>query len=308
MRKRWPFILGSITLVALLFYGWTAYAASSPAQSISSSIKGTYISTSPDTIKLSTASGDQTIPLAKSIWVYRDELKAQLADVQAGDQLELILNSKQQAAYIKAASAGSAAATVEATAGTAAGEAAPIGPVAPVATTAPAPVSASASASSAVPSPTPVPAGTTNGQLKEAYPDLESMELSVDGKHFKLHIGQSKGPKGAIYDLSIKPEDAGMIHLKDAQAAAWIQELLASVDLKSSGAEKAIAQQLAEHYRLDANKLNVHMKTKWMPDQAPAKQMNSDTKHKVKEKHEEDQSSKHDDDPANKQRGNGHRD
>ena len=81
---------------------------------------------------------------------------------------------------------------------------------------------------------------------------MEDIDLKVDGKHFKLHITQTKGANGILYDLSIKPENSGMIHLKGDQAAAWIKMLLASVDLKSSNAEQALTQLLAEHYNLDA--------------------------------------------------------
>ncbi len=45
---------------------------------------------------------ERTYPLASNAWVYKDNRKAGLADLRPGDRVELILNSKQQAAYIKA--------------------------------------------------------------------------------------------------------------------------------------------------------------------------------------------------------------
>ncbi|GGA10079.1 hypothetical protein GCM10008018_64450 [Paenibacillus marchantiophytorum] len=281
MRKRVSIILISVTLAAVMLYGWTAYAATSPTQITSTSTKGTFTSVDSATIKLSTDTVEQTVPLAKSVWVYRNEHKAQLTDLVAGDQIELILNSKQQAAYIKATSANAAKPDAAAS-GTANSTASPT------------------AQPTAAPSPTPLPAGTPEPTPQgaaakpvapaqpernhEVYPNLEGMDVSVDGKHFKLHIRQSQGPHGSLYDLNIKPEDAGTIHLSGDQAAAWIRELLASIDLKSSDAKQTLAAQLAQHYGLDASKLTIQMKTQWKPDQAPAAKKYDDRKDKNKDK------------------------
>jgi hypothetical protein len=135
--------------------------------------------------------------------------------------------------------------------------------VTPESSSTPAPSATSGQASAALPN-APVSSTQPTSQLNnEIYPNLEDIDLKVDGKHFKLHITQTKGANGILYDLNIKLENSGTIHLKGDQAAAWIKMLLASVDLKSSNAEQTLTQLLAEHYNLDANKLNVHMKTKW---------------------------------------------
>ncbi|MDU0206245.1 YusW family protein [Paenibacillus sp. MAH-36] len=260
MRKRLPFIVISITLVALLVCGWTAYASTSPNSAISTSVNGTFKSASSEAVTVTTATGDQTVPLAKSVWVFKNDQKAQLADLHTGDQIELILNSKQQAAYVKASSS----VTNEPTPSPAA-SAAPVVPTqSPAATVVPTQTPTPTSAA-----PTPESSTKPATADKVNYPDLQGFDLNVDGKHFKLHIGQSKDDKGTTYDLSVKPEDSGMIHLKGEEAAQWIQNLLASIDLKSSDAEQKIAGLLAQHYNLDANKLNVHMKTKWQQPQQP---------------------------------------
>ncbi|MBA2943487.1 hypothetical protein HZF08_35020 [Paenibacillus sp. CGMCC 1.16610] len=267
MRKRLPFIIISITLVALLVCGWTAYASTSTNSAISTSVNGTFKSASSEAVTVTTDTGDQTLPLAKSVWVFKNDQKAQLADLHAGDQIELILNSKQQAAYVKASSSVANEPTPSPTA-----SAAPVEPTqSPAATVVPTQTPTPTSAA-------PKPESSTKPASadKNSYPDLQGFDLNVDGKHFKLHIGQSKDDKGTTYDLSVKPEDSGMIHLKGEEAAQWIQNLLASIDLKSSDAEQKIAGLLAQHYNLDANKLNVHMKTKWQPQpqqpqQAPKK-------------------------------------
>ncbi|MBP1967310.1 hypothetical protein [Paenibacillus aceris] len=262
IRKKLPFIIVSITLVALALCGWTAYAATAPNNSaISTSVNGTFKSVSTDAVTITTNTGDQTVPLAKSVWVYRNDQKAQLTDLKTGDQIELILNSKQQAAYVKASTTVVQEA-VPSPSPTASASAAPV-TATPEPTQTPAPV---AQVTASAP---PAPASQ---QDKAIIPGLEDIDLNVDGKHFKLHINQSKGAAGTTYDLNIKPDGAGMIHLKGEEAAEWIQKLLASVDLKSGDAEQKIAGLLATHYNLDASKLNVHMKTKWAQQQVQMQQ------------------------------------
>lgn len=278
MRKRLTITLLSITLVVLMLCGWTAYAATSPNTSTSTSVLGTFKSIASDAVTVNTNTGDQTIPLAKSVWVYRNDQKAQLADLKPGDQIELIVNSKQQAAYVKATSTGAGAPVTEAV---------PATPVTPEPTSTPASSGTSGQASAAVPS-APVSSTQPTSQLNnEIYPNLEDIDLKVDGKHFKLHITQTKGTNGILYDLNIKPENSGTIHLKGDQAAAWIKMLLASVDLKSSNAEQALTQLLAEHYNLDASKLNIHLKTKWEQEQAPNTLKEQDS-HEIKSAQKDD--------------------
>jgi hypothetical protein len=292
MRKILTFITISITLVALMLCGWTAYAATSPNTTTSTSVKGTFKSVSSDTVTVTTDKGDQTVPLAKSVWVYRDDQKALLTDLHAGDRIELIVNSKQQAAYVKATSAE-----------TAVPEKAQ--PAAPEPTPASSTVTKGQAAAPVVKEPVST-INHTSGQDKEVYPDLEDIDLKVDGKHFKLHIGQTKGVNGIIYDLNIKPEDAGMIHLKGEQAALWIQKLLASIDLKSSDAEQEVAQLIAEHYGLEAGKLNVQLKTNWEQNQKGEHEDEDedDSKNRNKDNHSKN-SGKSDDHKKNeKQRGN----
>ncbi|NOV04507.1 hypothetical protein [Paenibacillus planticolens] len=277
MRKKLPLIIISITLVALMVCGWTAYASTSSNSAISTSVKGAFKSVSSDAVTLTTENGDQSVPLAKSVWVYRNDEKALLTDLKAGDQIEIIVNSKQQAAYVKASSP-------------AASEPVPSPTSSASASAAPEPTQPPAAAQNQVPAPAtqkPDPqAMPSSPPDKSIYPGLQGIDLNVDGKHFKLHIGQSKGAaSGTTYDLSIKPEDAGMIHLKGDEAAQWIQKLLASIDLKSPNAEQKIAGLLAKQYNLDVSKLHVSMKTKWEQQQA---QMQQNVPNKPKEDRKED--------------------
>ncbi|NOU71355.1 hypothetical protein GC098_07960 [Paenibacillus sp. LMG 31458] len=282
MRKRLTITILSITLAVLMLCGWTAYAATSPNTSTSTSVLGTFKSIASDAVTVNTNTGDQTIPLAKSVWVYRNDQKAQLADLKPGDQIELIVNSKQQAAYVKATSTDAGAPVTEAV---------PATPVTPEPTATPASPGTSDQAAAAVPNKPVSSTQSPSQQNNEVYPNLEDIDLKVDGKHFKLHITQTKGANGILYDLNIKPENSGTIHLKGDQAAAWIKMLLASVDLKSSNAEQALTQLLAEHYNLDATKLNIHMKTKWEQEQAPntVKQQDSQKDESAQKDDDEDE-------------------
>ncbi|MFC0214096.1 hypothetical protein ACFFK0_16840 [Paenibacillus chartarius] len=105
-------VLAAFLLISVL-YGWTVLAASPVPAASTGSLTGLFKAASQEsaTITLTSAEqGEQTFALAKSVWVYRNEQKAKLSDLQHGDKVELIMNSKGQAAYVKAVSAVSAAA------------------------------------------------------------------------------------------------------------------------------------------------------------------------------------------------------
>ncbi|MEW9702027.1 hypothetical protein [Paenibacillus sp. SI8] len=260
MNKKLRIIILALTVAALLFGGWTAFAATTSNPPISVSVQGTLKAIAADgtQVTVTTNGSDQTIPLAKSVWVYRNEQKALLPDLKPGDTVELILNNKQQAAYVKA-STGEIA-NSEPASSTAA--ASPVPSPTPASTEASEPQASTQATISPSPSASAVPPSSSQ-QVKEVYPGLDGMDLKIDGKHFKLHMQQVPGNSGMNYDLNIKPEGAGMVHLKGDEAAAWIKELLSSVNLKSSDAEQQLLKELAEHYQLDAKKLNIQMKASW---------------------------------------------
>jgi hypothetical protein len=53
-------------------------------------------------IKVDLGTAIETYPLADSIWVLRDHQKATLENLKLGDKLEMVWNSSNQVAYIKA--------------------------------------------------------------------------------------------------------------------------------------------------------------------------------------------------------------
>ncbi|TXK78397.1 hypothetical protein [Paenibacillus sp. N3.4] len=300
MRKRLTITILSITLIALMLCGWTAFAATSSGTSTSTSIMGVFKSMHADGTQVTVTTdsgGDQTVPLAKSVWVYRNDQKASLSDLKLGDRIELIVNSKQQAAYVKASSADAGAAANAAVPGATAVSTATIPPTPATPTT---------------PEPTKTPMASTSPSIQESphstavYPDLKDIDLTIEGNHFNLHLGQTLGADGIVYDLRIKPEDAGTIHLKGDQAALWIKNFLGSVDLQSANAEQQLRRKIAEHYDIDASKLNVQMKTHWEQTAKQQKQEDSNEdednnrdkksqKQEAKKKNDKSHSKKHDD-------------
>jgi Cu/Ag efflux protein CusF len=103
MNKKLMFSIITVFCVIIAAYSVNAFAHASSGAA-SSTVTGKFKSLSADkaNITVITDQGDRTLPLAASVWVSRSEQKAQLTDIKQGDTVELILNSKNQAAYVKA--------------------------------------------------------------------------------------------------------------------------------------------------------------------------------------------------------------
>jgi hypothetical protein len=107
--KKWMYLIIACLSITLIGYSVMAYANETPANG-SKEVKGIFVALdSQNNIQIQTTTGTETIALAKSVWVYRNQQKANLKDLKAKDQLVLILNGKLQAAYIKANSPDAAA-------------------------------------------------------------------------------------------------------------------------------------------------------------------------------------------------------
>jgi hypothetical protein len=107
--KKWMYLVIACLSITLIGYSVMAYANETPA-STANEVKGIFVALEgQDNIQIQTTNGTETVALAKSVWVYRNQQKAKLTDLKAKDQLELILNGKRQAAYIKANSMDAAA-------------------------------------------------------------------------------------------------------------------------------------------------------------------------------------------------------
>jgi Cu/Ag efflux protein CusF len=267
-------------LAALMLCGWTAYATTSSSASTSTTLTGELTTLTANTITLHTETGDQTVPLAASVWVYLNDEKAQVSDLKTGDKVELILNNKKQAAYVKGISATDAGATAVAEPSP---SAVPIeSPTkeepSPSASPTPSPTTLKDSESAAQPAPTLTPSSRS---------DLKDVDVSVDGQQFNLHIRQSMGAHGFEFELTCQSPGTGKIHLTGDQARTWISQILGNVDLTVSGAQQALGQRLAKQYDLDANKINVHFKADPVKD-VPKKDDDNDSKNEKEKENAKD--------------------
>ncbi|WP_052486881.1 hypothetical protein [Gordoniibacillus kamchatkensis] len=255
MTKRKIIMLVSIVSAVLLLCGWTAFAATSSGTASSASLTGSFKSLSSDGTHLiaTTDKGEQTLTLAKSVWVYRDGHKAQLSDLKPGDRIEVIVNSKNQAAYIKAAAEQPSAPAPQPGTQSPQQTANPQAPAAAVQPAPPATVAPSATAPSAT-----GPAATSP-QATKPVAGLDGLELKIDGEHFKLQIQPNHGPGGTRYELNLKPEGGAPVHLKGDEAAAWIKDLLGSVDISAADAQKQLLQAIADRFGVNAGKLHIQM-------------------------------------------------
>lgn len=253
MKKRMTITIISVVSALLLLCGLTAFAASSPGTPASDSLTGVFKSLSADggQMTLTTDKGDQSLTLAKSVWVYRNGQKAQLSDLKPGDRIEAIMNSKNQAAYLKAATVQPAAPAPQPSGQTAPPQPKPPAPPAPTApqTNPPAASVPPANAGAAGASP----------QTILDDPSLKDLELDIDGQHFKLRIEPNHGTGGTRYELNLKPDRGAPVHLKGDEAASWIKDLLGSVDLKSANVQQQLLQAIADRFGIDAGKLHIRM-------------------------------------------------
>ncbi len=235
MKKKFSYALLALVSVSLLLYGAGVFAAS---PSSSDAINGTLKAIAADhaSLTITTAQGEQTVSLADSVWVYRNEAKADLSMLKPGDRVDVVLNNKAQAAYIKAQSAQY---------------------------TAPAP-------QTAMPTPSPKPAPTATAPASSPLPGKQApamggeqfagIDLRINGPHFKLVIHQVPGNGQTQYELNLKAEHGGVVHLKGQEAADWIGLLLNPLDLQAPDARQKLLAEFASQYGLDAGKLHVQMK------------------------------------------------
>jgi hypothetical protein len=169
-------------------------------------------------IQIKTQSGTETIPLAKSVWVYRDQEKANLTDLKVEDQVEVVLNAKMQAAYIKASSRGFTSPSVM-----------PSPSTTPTATPSPTPAAPTATP---LPSPSDIPVVQTevnppSTQAPQQQVDSEEelwkkLQIQAKGDGLNLYVNEELKAKVKIYT-----DQQGIIYLDGQTAKVFIQNILA---------------------------------------------------------------------------------
>lgn len=101
--KKYPLLFVALVSILVLSFSVIAFAAPVTTEAVKV-LQGQFVSIDDihEHIVITTPTGNETLPFAKLVWVYRDQNAATIADLVMHDEVELILNSKNQVAYIKA--------------------------------------------------------------------------------------------------------------------------------------------------------------------------------------------------------------
>ncbi|UJF35451.1 hypothetical protein [Paenibacillus hexagrammi] len=276
MKKKIMIGVLAITCLISAAYGYSAFA-DTMSEAASANMNGTFKAISDDqqNVMLTTDQGDQTLTIAKSVWVYRNNQKAQLADLAAGDSVEIIFNSKHQAAYIKAQQPNETAVALD---NDDSHDDKPASETAALATS-PAPTSAAGLGpldTHLTPAPDKTSSPTAQPITKKASPDTtipktaNLLELKVTGNHFKLQYKQTNPDDAASGDLIIESDHGAPIHVKGNTASEWIGELLGDQLANDAEIKQTLVNAIAEHYELDKDRLDVQVKN--MPKQGSVQQ------------------------------------
>ncbi|MBO9608897.1 MAG: hypothetical protein J7639_23280 [Paenibacillaceae bacterium] len=208
------------------------------ANEVSSTVTGTVktIDSAHDQLTVTTDDGsDKTIPISKTVWVFLNDHKAQISDIGADVKVELILNAKNQAAYIKAVTLDNQSSGSEPT------------------------VSPSPS-SDPNPSPTPNPnVSTSPSTMVPTVADAPWTELhiKIEGKGFNMDIHDKGDQNNGTSMIKMTPKGRGGFLLKGDAAEHWIRTLLSGIDLKAPNAQQQISTAFANWFELNGNSLNV---------------------------------------------------
>ncbi|WP_163852588.1 hypothetical protein [Paenibacillus elgii] len=266
-------------LLGGLIYGIT-WAGDAPVSAeISTEAKGRFVGLTDGNkqIKVSYDGTERTYPLTADVWVYRNLQKAAITDLQPGDSLEIILNSKNQAAYIKAAAPEQAAApqspappATEPNAAAAQGSGASPGPAAPALS------GSTPAAPPAGPAHTPAasPSASSDRQAasEPAKPAAngswpwERLSLELKSRELALKVKQEQTDKGDEADVYIQTKDRAVVHLKGAQAEQLLLLLMQGLPSEKDAWEKALKQRLAAQFKLKDDSPDWKIDVKWKDD------------------------------------------
>ncbi|CAG7645148.1 hypothetical protein PAESOLCIP111_04889 [Paenibacillus solanacearum] len=330
MVKKWIWLCMACLLGFGLIYGVTWIGDTPVSAEISQEAKGQFVRVEDGGNKLTAAyeGMEKTYPVAENVWVYRNGQKAGLSGLKPGDTLELIFNSKSQAAYIKVASVAPEAAAP------AAGKQDGAGTEAAPAAEAPAAEPSGASQSEAAAPPvSPAPAAKAPSQPEMApqtgAPGLaqakteggwpwERLSLELKSRELMLKVKQEQTDKGSEADIYVQTKDRAVIHLNGAEAEQMLRLLTTGLPADRTAWEKALKARLGAEFKLkDASpdwKLDIRWNDGAKKGVIPAvgKNTQSDPKakgaEKGKEKEKEKEKPKEKPEDKGKSKGRGHDD
>ncbi|MCS7459531.1 hypothetical protein N0M98_05205 [Paenibacillus doosanensis] len=299
-------IIGCIC-IGLVSYGVFGYGDDQASAEISQEAAGQFVRMDDDGKKIvMTVGGQQEVyPVSSTVWVYRDNQKSGTGDLQSGDTLDVILNSKHQVAYIKAASTGQASSAAseapeasgaparereEASLSAPSAQKAPmdsatgdqklIGPELPQGSFRADEAPAAGIAGSPVDSGQQPRGDAASGAGASASPPVSANaggweKLSFDWKSrgFELKVKQEPGKQGASSkgksELYLKTDDRSVIHLDGNEADSFIRTLMQGLPMEPKSFEQALKQKIASEFRLKSVPADWKVDVKW-PEKKPA--------------------------------------
>ncbi|WP_079911134.1 hypothetical protein [Paenibacillus sp. 32352] len=326
MRKRLIWIIVGCLVLGGISYGAFGLSERPVSAEISKETKGQFVRVEDGGKRLVVSTGGQeaAYPVSAAVWVYRNMQKSALADLQPGDTVDIILNSKDQAAYIKAASAQESAqasagqesndsasqgsptspatgGSAEASAGTGAktptapaeagsGAAAPQGtPAAPTASSA-----ATASGSKSTPGSNAstgkdtASVGTPGTSGSSSAKAWEKLSFEWKSREFELKVKQEPAKPGSSgpskSEMFLQTNDRSIIHLEGAEADSFIQLLMKGVPSDAKSFETSLKQKIASEFQLKNTSPEWKLDVKWLDKAANSSPQESKAKGNEKEK------------------------
>lgn len=257
----------TIALICLLLFSYSVIAfASTPTTSESSKIvDGTFVSVDATNLKIeiNTPSGVQIYPLAKSIWVYRDQKVAIVSEIKANDQVELIFNSKDQVAYIKAVSVESVNKEVIQTVSNPKNENNK-NEQQNTTNTASEPKAVSSveqTQKQQIDLKNNLPILNTNIQtITELWADIKQLKIDLQDPNTKIKIDIKPNHPKFPAKIKIYSKDSEKIQLTGADAEQFILQVLGNINTIDTATQKElIVNQLVSLFNLNQDKLKVHV-------------------------------------------------
>ncbi|WP_028551330.1 hypothetical protein [Paenibacillus sp. UNC451MF] len=328
MRKRLIWLIVGCLCVGLISYGAFGLSDRSVSAEISKETKGQFVRMDDGGKRLVVNVGGQeaSYTVSSTVWVYRDMQKSAMSDLQAGDAVDVILNSKDQAAYIKATSAQGAAnsgqeetstpeasassdssapgsSTNSADAGTSASTATE---ASNPATSSPAPaiLQGSSSAAANVSANQGSSAGTSKPPASNGKPGTsgitaskawEKLSFEWKSREFELKVKQEPAKQGSKEkgksEIFLQTKDRSSIHLDGAEADSFIQQLVKGLPSDSKAFEASLKQKIASEFQLANTSPEWKLDVKW-PEKAANVSRPQESKVKGYEKDKEQETQK----------------
>ncbi|MFH5186800.1 hypothetical protein ACHHV8_31760 [Paenibacillus sp. TAB 01] len=285
MRKKAAWLIAVCLGLGLISFAVLGLDSGTVSAELSQQTQGTFVRLDDNGKKLVVSMGgsETAFPASSTVWVYRNMQKSDMSQLKAGDSLDIILNSKDQAAYVKAISpevkASPAPAAAEGTAAETAAEpqtpaegaAAPLaGPSLPPVVSAEAEAPASSSAGSVAAAGKSVAPAEPGNAPKASDSGWEKLSFEWKSRDLVLEVKQEAADPSKGSELYLKRNDRSVVHLNGEAAAAMIQLFLKGLPADHAAFEKALKQKIAAEFQLKDVSPEWKLDVKWKEASSPA--------------------------------------